>query len=66
MNLKNPDLDLIRRIHLECGFYGFMTLFLDLEIQILIFPKRRTLFSPCAQPFGGEYRGRIETPRAGD
>ena len=24
VNLKNPDLDLIRRIHPECGFYGFM------------------------------------------
>ena len=23
VNLKNPDLDLIRRIHPECGFYGF-------------------------------------------
>ena len=31
-----------------------------------IFPKRRTLFSACAQPSGGEYRGRIETHRAGD
>ena len=29
---KNPDLDLIRNIHPECGFYGFM-------IQIWIFPK---------------------------
>ena len=32
-NLKNPDLDLIRKIHPECGFYGFM-------IQIWIFPKK--------------------------
>ena len=24
VNLKNQDLDLIRRIHPECGFYGFM------------------------------------------
>ena len=24
VNLKNPDLDLIRRIHPACGFYGFM------------------------------------------
>ena len=30
---KNPDLDLIRNIHPECGFYGFM-------IQIWIFPKK--------------------------
>ena len=27
MNLKNPDLDLIRRIHPECGFYRFMIRF---------------------------------------
>ena len=27
VNLKNPDLDLIRRIHPECGFYGFMIRF---------------------------------------
>ena len=27
LNLKNPDLDLIRRIHPECGFYGFMVCF---------------------------------------
>ena len=27
MNLKNPDLDLIRRIRRECGFYGFMIRF---------------------------------------
>ena len=27
MNLKNPDLDLIRRIHPECGFYEFMIRF---------------------------------------
>ena len=33
VNLKNPDLDLIRKIHPECGFYGFM-------IQIWIFPKK--------------------------
>ena len=26
-NLKNPDFDLIRRIHPECGFYGFMIRF---------------------------------------
>ena len=27
MNLKNLDWDLIRRIHLECGFYEFMIRF---------------------------------------
>ena len=27
VNLKNPDLDLIQRIHPECGFYGFMIRF---------------------------------------
>ena len=27
VNLKNPDLDLIRRIHPECGFYEFMIRF---------------------------------------
>ena len=27
VTLKNPDLDLIRRIHSECGFYGFMIRF---------------------------------------
>ena len=27
VNLKKPDLDLIRRIHPECGFYGFMIRF---------------------------------------
>ena len=27
VNFKNRDLDLIRRIHLECGFYGFMIRF---------------------------------------
>ena len=54
VNLKNPDLDLIRRIHPECGFYGFMIRFwicpkkrqipfLDTEIRIWIFPKKRTV-----------------------
>ena len=28
VNLKNPHLDLIRRIHPECGVYGFMIRFL--------------------------------------
>ena len=27
VNLKNPDLDFIRRIHQECGFYGLMIRF---------------------------------------
>ena len=27
VNFKNPDLDLIRRIHPECGFYEFMIRF---------------------------------------
>ena len=35
-NLKNPDLDLIRRIHPECGFYGFMICF-------WICPKKRKM-----------------------
>ena len=54
VNLKNPDLDLIQRIHPKCGFYGLMTCFwicppktqnpfLDSEIRIWIFPKKRTL-----------------------
>ena len=33
VNLKNPDLDLIRRINPECGLYGFM-------IWIWILPKK--------------------------
>ena len=33
MNLKNPDLDLIRGVHPECG-YGFM-------IRFWICPKKR-------------------------
>ena len=27
MNRKNPDLELMRRIHPECGFYGLMIRF---------------------------------------
>ena len=27
VNFKNPDMDLIRRIHPECGFYRFMIRF---------------------------------------
>ena len=33
VNLKNPDLDLIRSILLECGYFGFVTHF-------RIFPKK--------------------------
>ena len=36
VNLKNPDLDLIRRIHPECRFYGFM-------IRFLICPQKLTI-----------------------
>ena len=36
VNLKNPDLYLIRRIHPECGFYGFM-------IRFWICPKKREI-----------------------
>ena len=36
MNLKNPDLDLIRRIHPECGFYGLI-------IRYWICPKKRKI-----------------------
>ena len=33
VNLERPDLDLIRRSHPECGFYGF-------KIPCSIFPKK--------------------------
>ena len=33
MNLKNPDLDLILRIHSKCGFSGFMIRFWILVIK---------------------------------
>ena len=39
VNLKNPDLDLIRRIHLECGFYGFMIRFWIRKSGLEFFPK---------------------------
>ena len=55
MNLKNPDLDLIWRIHLECGFFGFMFRFWILVIKRKSvfgfknpdsdFPKKRTLIN---------------------
>jgi len=52
--LKNSDLDLISRIHPECGFYGFMIRyciilkkmqnpFLDSEIQISFLHSRHTV-----------------------
>ena len=44
---QNPGLDLIWRIHLECGFYGFIIRFgiwpNKRTIRIWIFPKTRTL-----------------------
>ena len=54
MNLKNPDLDLIQSVLIECGFFGFMIRFwispkktqnlsLDSRIHFRIFPKKRTL-----------------------
>ena len=54
VNLKNLDLYLIRGIHPECGFYGFMIRFwicppktqnpfLDSEIMDLDFPKKTHL-----------------------
>ena len=55
MHLQNPDLDLIRRIHPECGFYGFMIpSWICLQKRKIRFwirksgfglsPKKRTLF----------------------
>ena len=38
VKLINADLDLSRRIHLACGFHGFMILF-------WIWPEKRTLMS---------------------
>ena len=53
VNLKNPDLDLIRRIHPQRGFYGFMIRFwicpknakyvFGFGNSHLDFPKKRTL-----------------------
>ena len=46
VNLKNPDLDLIRRIHPECEFYGFLIRFgfaksvFEFGNQNLDFPKK--------------------------
>ena len=39
MNLKNPDLDLIRRIHYECGFYVSWSVFGFVNPD-LDFPKK--------------------------
>ena len=36
MNLKNPDLDVIRSILLECGYFRFM-------IRFWISPKKRKI-----------------------
>ena len=36
MKLKNPDLDLIRSMLLECGYFGFM-------IRFWISPKKRKI-----------------------
>ena len=43
VNLKNLDLDLIRRIHPECSFYGFMILFWIRSPDVDFPPKKRTL-----------------------
>ena len=46
MNLKNPDLDLIWRIHSECWFFGFVIRFWIFvkkrKIRFLIFQKKNT------------------------
>ena len=45
MNLKNPDLDLIRRIHPECGFYGFkISFWICLKIRKVRFWIWKTRF----------------------
>ena len=65
VNLKNPDLDLIRRIHPEGGFCGFMirfwicqkknkNAFLDSEIRIWIFPQKNAPLVPRAETIGFE------------
>ena len=65
MNLKNPDLDLIRRIHPEGGFCGFMIRFwicqkknknpfLDSEIRIWISPPKNAPLVPRAGTIGFE------------
>ena len=49
VNLKNQDLDLIRRINSQCGFYGFM-------IRIWILPKeKRTLCVSLHLPATWQY-----------
>ena len=45
MNLKNPDLDLIRRIHPECGFYGFMIRFWIRKSGFGFSPKNTLYFN---------------------
>ena len=48
VNLKNPDLDLIRSILIECGYFGFMIRFWispkKRKILFWIFPKKRTIY----------------------
>ena len=45
VNLKNPDLDLIRRIHPECGFYGFMIRFWIWKSRFRFSPKNTPYFN---------------------
>ena len=45
MNLKDPDLDLIRRIHPECGFYGFMIRFWIRKSGFGFSPKNTPYFN---------------------
>ena len=45
MNLKNPDLHLIRRIHPECGFYGFMIRFWIQKSGFGFSPKNTPYFN---------------------
>ena len=70
VNLKNPDLDLIQRIHPECGFYGFMMCFWNCPpkrkilfwIRIWIFPKK-THPKFCRLTAEREREKILETPR---
>ena len=71
VNLKNPDLDLIQRIHPECGFYGFMMCFwicppkrrIRFWIRIWIFPKKKTHPKFCRLTAVREREKILETPR---
>ena len=51
MNLKNPDLDLIRRIHPECRFYGFKICFWIRKSGFGVSQKTHPMF-PCCQLWG--------------